>query len=111
MYSTSIATAVVFRKWRDTGTVIALFPELPSDLYGNFCDSYETIGQHGGADYHGVMAQTSPASPSEYESLAIELERIDYNLRPVRRASQAMHDRRREEARAYRLATASLERP
>jgi hypothetical protein len=31
---------VVFRKWKDTGDVIALFPELPSDILGWFCDSY-----------------------------------------------------------------------
>ena len=64
------STAVVFRKWKDTGTILALFPELPSDLHGCFCDSYETVGQHGGADYFGVVANTTPAAPAEYESLA-----------------------------------------
>lgn len=56
---------VVFRKWKDTGDVIALFPELPSDIYGWFCDSYEHVGQHSGADYHGVIRQTVPAAPHE----------------------------------------------
>jgi hypothetical protein len=41
---------VVFRKWRDGFGVIALFPEIPTDLYGRYCESYEAIGQHGGAD-------------------------------------------------------------
>jgi hypothetical protein len=25
-------TLVIFRRWRDTGTIIALFPALPADL-------------------------------------------------------------------------------
>ena len=51
---------VVFRKWRDIGSVIALFPELPSDYEGRYCDSYEQIGQHGGADYYGVIQPAIP---------------------------------------------------
>ena len=42
---------VVFRRWKDGGNIIALFPELPADLYGNHCDAYEHVGQHGGADW------------------------------------------------------------
>ena len=38
---------VVFRKWRNGFGVIALFPEIPADLYGYYCESYESIGQHG----------------------------------------------------------------
>lgn len=49
---------VVFRKWRDTGSVIALFPEIPTDLQGWYCEAYEHVGQHGGADYHGVIRAT-----------------------------------------------------
>lgn len=32
-------TQVVFRRWRDTGDIIALFPELPADYQGRFCDA------------------------------------------------------------------------
>jgi len=35
----SPGTIVIFRKWKDIGTVIALFPELPADFNGYFCDA------------------------------------------------------------------------
>jgi len=91
-------TTVVFRKWADAD-VIALFPELPADINGKNCDAYEHVGQHGGADYHGVIANTIPASGQEVARLAKELELIGYELRPVRRATRRHHDRRREAAR------------
>lgn len=105
---------VVFRKWRDTGDVIALFPELPSDIYGRFCESYEHVGQHGGADYHGVVRQTFPATPEESAALSVELNRIGYRLMPLSRASWRHHERRREEARHFREADTrcgSVKRP
>ena len=93
---------VVFRKWRDTGTIIALFPELPSDLNGWYCDSYEQIGQHGGADYYGVIQQTTPAPAEVCAGLARELTSIGYRLKSIKRASYRHHERRREEARRLR---------
>ena len=57
---------VVFRRWKSCGTLIALFPELPADPYGRYCDSYEHVGQHGGADYHGVIQATIPAKTEEH---------------------------------------------
>ncbi len=33
-------TFVIFRRWKDTGTIIALFPTIPSDRYGWYCLSY-----------------------------------------------------------------------
>jgi hypothetical protein len=93
---------VVFRRWKDTGDIIALFPEFPTDTAGNYCESYEHVGQHGGADYYGVVQATRPVSPEEYATLARELELIGYCLRPVRRATREMHDRRRESARRQR---------
>jgi hypothetical protein len=96
--------AVIFRRWRDTGDVIALFPELPSDINGHYCDSYEHVGQHGGADYFGVIRQTVPAAPGECADLSVELKRIGYRLKPLMRASWRQHERRREAARAFREA-------
>jgi hypothetical protein len=93
---------VVFRKWKDTGDLIALFPELPSDSYGVYCDSYEHVGQHAAADYYGVIRHTMPAVRSEYRRLAAELRRIGYRLRPLKRASSRHHERRRNEAKAFR---------
>lgn len=95
-------TLVLFRRWRDTGDIIALFPEIPSDIYGYFCEAYEHVGQHGGADYHGVVQATRPATDEEAAGLANELTRIGYNLQPIKRASQTVHERRRVTARALR---------
>ena len=98
------ATAVIFRKWKDNGQIIALFPELPSDINGWFCDSYMHVGQHGGSDYYGVVQATLPACREEAAALASELRRIGYRLKVMRRASRCHHERRRQIARI--LATA-----
>ena len=95
---------VVYRTWRAGAGTIALFPQLPADAHGELCESYERVGQHGGADYHGVVRHTRPATADESAELAAELARIGYRLAPVRRASPQHHDRRRQEARRYRAA-------
>jgi len=99
-------TLVVFRRWRDTGTIIALFPAIPSDIRGWFCESYEHVGQHGGADYHGVIQATRPATVDQVVPLAEELTRIGYNLKPIKRTSYHVHETRRTAARA--LTTAAI---
>jgi len=98
-----IQDVVVFRKWLDGFGIIALFPELPADLYGRYCDSYEHVGQHGGADYQGVIMNTRPANDEDSVDLAEELTRIGYKLRPIKRASQLHHERRRRLARHLAL--------
>jgi hypothetical protein len=90
------ADVVVFRKWKDNGDVIALFPDLPSDLSGKCCSSYEHIGQHSGADFHAVIRQTRPCPVEDSADLVTELERIGYRLRPIKRASRVHHDARRQ---------------
>ena len=99
------ATVVVFRRWKENGGIVALFPELPSDIYGCYCESYEHVGQHSGADYFGVIQHTVPAKRKEAARLARELRLIGYKLRPVRRAAWMHHMRRREAAKAYREKT------
>jgi hypothetical protein len=49
---------VVFRKWKDGRGISALFPEITIDLYGYCCESYEHVGQHGGAVYVTLPAST-----------------------------------------------------
>lgn len=87
-------TVVIFRKWPD-GDILALFPTVPGDVFGNLCNSYEHVGQHGNADYHGCIRQTKPAKPSEYADLKKELGRIGYNLVIRKRATYADHEERR----------------
>lgn len=91
------ADLVVFRRWRNGG-VIALFPDLPADLYGDYCDAYEHVGQHGGADYHGVIQATKPCSVDDAADLVAELRTIGYALRPIQRASRVHHEARRRTA-------------
>ena len=95
-------TLVVFRCWRDTGDIIALFPELAADYQGRFCDSFEHLGQHSRADYCGVIRATKPVSLEEATDLIRELERIGYRLKPIKRASHVVHETRQATARSYR---------
>lgn len=66
---------VVFRRWKEGG-VIALFPDQPEGR--GLVNSYEHVGQHGAADYHGVVRDTKPAKPAEYRGLLRELKNIGY---------------------------------
>lgn len=76
-------TAVVFRVWRDTNTVIALFPN-EREVSGCVM-SYEHVGQHGAADYAHVINATRPANADESSALRQELQGIGYNLVVYRR--------------------------
>ncbi len=89
------ADPVVFRRWKDSGGIVALFPAIPATIHGEYCLSYEQVGQHAAADYHAVIEHTCPAAPEEYAALADELTRIGYRLKPQRRASWRHHERRR----------------
>lgn len=75
-------TIVIFRKWyrRCDGTgIIALFPAEPWSGRDPMVTSYEHVGQHGAADYSGVLSRTKPASPDEYAALKRELESAPYH--------------------------------
>lgn len=77
---------VVFRTYSD-GSVIALFP---SEAWGNgLVSSFMHIGQHGGADYDGVVSVTRPSTPEESAPVQRELEAAPYeytlNVRKRRR--------------------------
>lgn len=70
---------VVFRVFKDQGNVLALFPE-DIQYPDGACNSYQHIGQHGGADYSHCIQITRPATPKEYAPLKRELEGIGYSL-------------------------------
>lgn len=91
---------VIFRKWQNDD-LIALFPAIPSDIHGYFCEAYEHLGQHGGADYHGVIKATRPATVEQTVSLVKELMRIGYNLKVIKRTSQKVHQQRRAMAKWF----------
>lgn len=72
-------TVVIFRKWRDTDDVIAIFPLDPGTNDPYTCESYMHVGQHGSCDPKRVITATKPAKPAEYEPLQRELESFPYN--------------------------------
>ncbi len=80
-------TLVIFRKFRDGGDIIALFPEIMEE--DHMCSSYMHVGQHAAADYYGLVrgegtqweSPTVPAQPNEYAALQKELEQIGYKLK------------------------------
>lgn len=86
-------TAVVFRKYKD-GDVIALFPYDIETLDGEV-GCYMHVGQHGSADYHGVIAVTKPASEVEYADLKRELESnpYQYKFKVLRKASGRLYSK------------------
>lgn len=69
---------VIFRKFKQGGAIIALFPEQVNRL-NLMVGSYMHAGQHSDADYTGVIAATTPAKESEYAELLAELKQIGYN--------------------------------
>jgi hypothetical protein len=71
-------TVVVFRKFKNGGDVLALFPEIPE--VNGCCLSYQHIGQHGSADYSHCISITTPANPQEHRALRQELENMGYRL-------------------------------
>ena len=76
-------TEVVFRKFKDNGDIIALFPYVRE--YNYHVLSYMHIGQHGASDYY--PDGTIPAKPEEYQSLFDELTSLGYNLKVIKRAN------------------------
>ena len=91
-------TKVVFRYWQKD--VIALFPEIPADNWGVYCQSYQHVGQHGAADYYGIMDGSRAATEAEYADLQAELLRLGYVLDLRRRTMPAVHEARKTTARA-----------
>lgn len=82
-------TIGVFRKFKDGGDILALFPEI--DEGHGMCLSYQHIGQHGASDYNHCISLTWPAQPHECADLKAELEGIGYNLDIRKRYTRRRH--------------------
>jgi len=92
---------VVYRKYRDTGEVVALFPTLPADDMGHVT-SYMHVGQHSGANYGHVVGHTSIATRQDYAVLERELKSRGYeNLKAYRRETPRMQEERRKYRKTY----------
>lgn len=84
--SADATTRVVFRRYPD-GQIIALFPDIPWSGQRGEVTSYMYLGQHGAADYAGVIAATRQAREDEYGDLLSELQATGYDdLHVVRHA-------------------------
>lgn len=68
-------TPVVFRKFPETGKVIALFPE--ECWYENLCNAWVDENMHG-ADYDKTLEDTVPANKQEYQRTLLELKESGY---------------------------------
>ena len=68
---------VVFRRFKEGG-VIALFPYIPWNESENTITSYMHAGQHGAADYKGIISGTLPATEKRIQEPAgrTEIHRI-----------------------------------
>ena len=64
---------IVLRRWRKIPqTVIAFLPDVPANP-GRVM-AYEHVGQHGEADYAGLLADTVPATVAEYDAAGLVAE-------------------------------------
>ena len=76
-------TKVIYRKFKATESVVAVFPELGypgfTSKKGLIMD-YMYFGQHGECDYDTVMKMTIKASPKNYDVLKAQLEDLGYDL-------------------------------
>lgn len=90
---------VVFRRWKDTGDLVAIFPELSADEQGQNCLAHDEIGQQVAADYDQFIEDTTPVTERESGRFAHELTLLGYDLQPIGQASERHHERRRASAR------------
>jgi len=99
-------TKTIFRKFKDNGDIIALFPEIPSDYIGRNWDSYVHIRQHGTANYQLGIKNTVLATPEEYAELKRELEtHYDYEIEVYQRRTPQMRDTFRKQVEDWRKLT------
>ena len=92
---------VIFRKFRDDGSVIAIFPSVTWNLDPDVCMSYMHVGQHGSCSVR-ISSRTDLATLAEYDGLLRELYRIGYkDLKAVDRFTRADREARVAGQREY----------
>jgi hypothetical protein len=90
-------TKVIFRKYKEGGDILALFPELPGTTDPATCLCYEHVGQHGAGNYyHCIDNLTVSAKPEEYADLKAELENIGYRLQVMKKSCWRYFHKRKE---------------
>lgn len=85
-------TTVQFRKFKDTGEIIAIFPEIPATNHpAGGCMSYMTVGQHSACG--DIQRITIAPSEEEVSPLKRELECLGYSLKVIHRRT-VVHQRK-----------------
>lgn len=88
---------VVFRIWKDTREVFAMFPNQTADLDdGGMCQGYIPGVGENAIDHSYAMRNSRRATPAEYADLKLEMERQGYSLDVIRRAPNGSASRRRK---------------
>jgi hypothetical protein len=77
-------TRVIFRKFKQGGDIIALFPHVPGTNNPLTMQCYQHFGQHGSMEERAVPGLTVTAYPAEYKDLLAELQRIGYDDLDIR---------------------------
>ena len=76
-------TKVIYRKFKTTESIVAIFPELGypgfTSKKGLIMD-YMYFGQHGECIYDTIIKMTTKASPKNYEVLEAQLRDLGYDL-------------------------------
>ena len=94
-------TIVIFRKFKNDGSVIAIFPEIPGSCDRYTCNSYMHIGQHGTCNPYNLIGITKLAKPEEYKELYNELTQIEYDLVVRQKITAKMDLNRYNELKSY----------
>ena len=71
---------VIFRRFKSTTDIIAIFPEIPGTRDIHTCESYMHLGQHSPCTID-IIADTVLANEHEYKDLYNELIQQGYNLK------------------------------
>lgn len=87
---------VLFRRDRENGEVIAVFPYLAGTNDPYTCTIYVHNGQHSSAPLHAMINTTDPCASPLTDDLHKELVRIGYNLTVVKRVNRERALRARE---------------
>lgn len=67
---------IIFRKFKNDGSIIAIFPQHVENNYKISC--YMHVGQHFSIDYEEIKKESTPATEEEYKILKDELHNIGY---------------------------------
>ena len=91
-------TKVIFRFWKVSDDIIAIFPEMVATNDVSTCESYQHTGQHGACNPHYIINSSRLAKPEEYVDLKAELENhYGYDLIVIKKNRYEFIEKRRKQ--------------